>query len=223
MRRIMYSVAGLALTVLLVAPTGAAAQSGWWEWALREAVRGTDGRGGVILDRRDDRVGDRRDRRRGDRGGTLGDIIFGRDGDDRYEGERRRGKRGKGPKFCSNGAGHPVHGRAWCRDKGFGDYSRDVRWQDRGWEDIVLDRRRVDPRRRSVGEGGLLDVLGDVVFGRVDRERRRLGGTQPLQGRWLRQGDRVRVLQIRSGAVPVAELSDLDGDGRVDVALVPRR
>ena len=24
------------------------------------------------------------------------------------------------PSFCRSGAGHPVHGRAWCIDKGFG-------------------------------------------------------------------------------------------------------
>lgn len=36
---------------------------------------------------------------------------------DRGNGERR------GPPFCRNGEGHPVHGMEWCRDRGFGGYS----------------------------------------------------------------------------------------------------
>ena len=30
------------------------------------------------------------------------------------------GEASASPSFCRSGAGHPVHGRAWCIDKGFG-------------------------------------------------------------------------------------------------------
>ena len=45
--------------------------------------------------------------------------------DDRYE------ERGEGPKFCRSGEGHPVHGRRWCEQKGYGiggygGYGRDA-------------------------------------------------------------------------------------------------
>ncbi len=216
---------------LAAAPTAAEAQQGdWWDWALREVAEARD------FDR-DDRA-DRDRRGRADRGGTLADIIFGRDGadrDDRREraerAERRdrrdrrnaeaRGQRGGGPPFCRNGEGHPVHGQQWCREKGFGS-GGGILWEQRRWEDIILRA----PRDRGAGvmdRGGLIDILGAVVYGRLVQENRRLGGSQPLTARWVRPGGSAAALQIRSGSVPVAELSDVDGDGRVDAVLVPRR
>lgn len=49
----------------------------------------------------------------------------------RYE-SRTNGKNrsARGPKFCQNGSGHPVHGMQWCRDKGFGRYG-DIRSERR--------------------------------------------------------------------------------------------
>lgn len=93
-------------------------------------------------DRRDGRVDDRRD---------CGIIIIGdrRDCriDDRRRDDRRRdgrvddrGRRVKrGPAFCRSGAGHPVHGRRWCRQKGYelGRDRRDRRYDDR----YCYDRR----------------------------------------------------------------------------------
>lgn len=222
---------GLVAALVLGAPASASAQSdGWWDWALREVASFRSAERGVILDR-DGKVGDRRDRggEADRRTGTLEDIILGRrDRDDRYDDRYERNTRGKkGPKFCQNGQGHPVHGRAWCRDKGFGTdrYDRyDVRWEERGWEDIILGAPRDgDRRRRAVDQGGLIDILGDVVFRRMDSERRRAGTRSPLEGRWLDLRGGGSVLQIRAGSVPIAELTDVDGDGRVDAALVPRR
>lgn len=62
--------------------------------------------------------------------------------DRRYESRApaQKGKNGKGPAFCRNGEGHPVHGRQWCRDKGFGlggDYY-----------DARRDQRRYESRDR---------------------------------------------------------------------------
>ena len=236
MKRSAIVVGALAVALTAGAPGAVAAQDiGWWDWALREVVQTRNGE--IVIPRRDTDRTDRRDR--GDI--TLGDIILGREdrdrdrdrdratqrdrrSDDRYEDRDRRDRdRGEGPPFCRNGEGHPVHGMRWCRDKGFGSYDRGVIWEDRGWEDIILDRRRDDRRRSTVGEGGLIDVLGSVILGRIVDERGLGGDRQPLQGRWLQLRDGGQVLQIRSGSIPIAELTDLNGDGRVDVSLVPRR
>lgn len=235
MKHVKFVMFGLiaALTLGLPGPAEAQQSDGWWQWALREVTGVRTGSvGPVILDRDGNgKVGDRRDRddRADRRGGTLEDIILGRrtgeDRDDRYEDRDRRDR--QGPPFCRNGQGHPVHGQSWCRDKGFGDYGdygRTARWEDRGWEDIILGAPRDRDRRSGVVDrGGLIDILGDVVFGRLDRERQRMGGGTPLQGRWLDLSNGGSVLQLRSGSLPVAELTDLDGDRRVDVTLMPRR
>lgn len=245
MSRATLGMVGMLAGLALAAPQDVAAQAsgGWWGWALQEVASERLGeRGSLVLDR----AANPRDRDSADRDGrTLGDVIFGRRGDDddrarrddrRDRTDSRQGSRGKadrrargksgGPPFCRNGQGHPVHGQQWCRDKGYGNggvLSR-TGWEDRRWEDVILRAPRdTDRRSRTVDQGGLLDVLGDVVFGRVDRERRRLGGDAPLQGRWLDLREGGRVLQLRSGTLPVAELSDVDGDGRVDMTLVRSR
>ncbi|NIQ55246.1 MAG: hypothetical protein GWN71_18260, partial [Gammaproteobacteria bacterium] len=112
----------VAVGLGLALPAAAAAQSptggdGWWSWALPSVARGEPirtARGGLTL------------------------PWPGRDRDD--DRDRRRAD-GKGPKFCRNGEGHPVHGRRWCAEKGFGRYSD---WRRIGWEDVILR----GPRRR---------------------------------------------------------------------------
>ena len=233
MKTMRYGMLGALALLLAASPVAVQAQSGvdWWDWALMQVVRTQDAeRGPIAWPERRDRDADDRDDDDDDdrarRGGTLGDIIFGRGGDARDRGERaERDREDRGPKFCRNGEGHPVKGMEWCREKGFatGGGLLNTRWEDRGWDDIVLGAPRGRERTSgTVGQGGLLDILGEVVFGRMDGERRRLGGSEPMTGRWLSPGGRARVLQIRSGSVPVAELTDADGDGRVDVVLVPR-
>lgn len=219
MNRMKSMVAGVAAGLVLAVPQAAEAQAadGWWELALRDVAELRTGDRNVSDERQDDR--------------TIGDIIFGRDGerndrartnDRTRRNDGQRGAKGNGPPFCRNGQGHPVHGQRWCRDKGFGQGS--VRWEDRGWEDVIFGTPRGGDRRRgTVDQGGLIDVLGDVVLRRLSGESRRLGSDAPLEGRWIDLRDGARVLQIRSGSTPVAELSDLNGDGRVDVSLVPRK
>ena len=128
-----------------------------------------------------------------------GDIFERRD--DRYD--------ARGPAFCRSGEGHPVKGRQWCRDKGFGlgrERSRDI------WGDIIFRDRRYDDRMMSRSVLG--NILGSVVLGRFDSYGRTYYGNAPLNGRWL--DSRASVLQLYMGSVPIAWLIDTTHDGRVD-------
>ncbi|HEY0673163.1 MAG TPA: hypothetical protein VGD27_12875, partial [Longimicrobiales bacterium] len=126
-----------------------------------------------------------------------------------------KNSRGNGPAFCRSGAGHPVHGMAWCRDKG---WSRDYgRYSRVGWEDVILRRPRYSDR--DLSRGTLQDILGSVIFGRFDRQRSRLGYSQPLYGRWSETGDGA-TLRLFSGTQPIAQIYDRDRDGRGDVVLL---
>lgn len=233
MTRAYVGIAG-ALGLLLVLPAGALAQSGgeWWSWAypllerqeLRTGASASSRDGGEWIrgrrdgdddDRweRDDDDDDRRERARDRRGRDAGGIFL--------PGRTERGsKNGKGPAFCRSGEGHPVHGRRWCMDKGFGlGRGSILGWQRAPWEDI-----RYEPRRSRagdvVGRGTLADILGDVVFGRLADA----AGTTRLDARWLEPRRSARVLQVRAAGRPLAELTDSDGDGRMDVVLLaPRR
>lgn len=142
----------------------------------------------------------------------------------RARGQRRKGGRGRaGPPFCRNGQGHPVFGMRWCREKGFGGYGRSG-WYRASWDDVVFSPRPRRSRRGAVlDRGDLIDILGGVIFGRLVHERDRIRGRAPLAGRWLRTRDGARILQVRAGRVPLAELSDLDGDGRVEITLLRHR
>lgn len=161
-----------------------------------------------------DRRSEREDRRRSDRDGDIWDVILGRRGDDR---DRRDRARGGGPPFCRNGQGHPVHGRQWCRDKGFGlGNARRGAWDDVIFRTPRRDRRQLD--RRDLG-----DILGDVVLGRVDARRGQIGARGPLSGEWLRDGRGGDALLIRAGGLALAELVDVDRDGAVDVLRLRRR
>jgi hypothetical protein len=99
-----------------------------------------------------------RDRRleevlRGQRGRDR-DVILVRQGS---------GKNGNGPEFCRNGRGHPVYGRQWCRDKGWGlGDGRVVRSDD----DVIWGGDRY-PDRDGRASGGVLDRIGDIMRGRT--------------------------------------------------------
>lgn len=189
-------VALAALFLAAPAPAQAQTTSGWWDWAA-----------GSFLPERSSRVDDRRaDRRVADR--------WDRDDD-------RRGN-DRGPKFCQNGQGHPVHGMRWCYEKGFGRdryTSRRPGWERRTIGNIVFGRPQRTDRVRILDRRDLEDLLGRRTVQRLAGETER-GGT--LAGRWVQPHGSARVLQIRAGRQPLAELSDLDGDGRVDLALVYR-
>lgn len=125
----------------------------------------------------------------------------------RDHGEARDHRRGNGPPFCRNGQGHPVHGMEWCEEKG---------WAPASWQRVVYRSRLPNgPLRQPV----LRDILGSVILGRLSDYSLQLGARGPLEGRSFYAGD-ASVLQLRAGAIPVAELTDLDRDGRVDLVLL---
>lgn len=170
---------------------------------------------------------ERRDRDRGRRGGPFrgqgGETpAFCRSGEGHpvFGMSWCHGNR-EGPAFCRTGEGHPRFGIRWCFEKGFVPGA--ARWRQYDPGDIVFDRRpRRRAERRPLGERILDDILGEVVFGRLVSHRDAIGIDGRLEGRWYASRDRspARVLQVRAGRLPLAEFIDLDGDGRVDMALV---
>lgn len=200
----------LALVALAVPRNGVAAQDGGWWGTVTDRVSTSQDRLPDVCRIRPDlevcRTGRYPDRRGDTRSGDDGWY----DRDDRRE--ARDGRRGNGPPFCRDGRGHPTKGRQWCREKGWTSTSR---WYDAGWEDVIL--RRPPTRRSTLDRGGLIDVLGDVVLGRLQRQ---VGPGTPLVGRLV--GTDAPILQVRAGTVPVAELLDANGDGRADRILLYR-
>ena len=120
----------------------------------------------VIRDRDRDRDDDdddfARDRRRDGDIIVLRDVngrlvrVYRSDVENRYQ-YGRQNRRGNGPPFCRSGAGHPVHGRRWCIEKGWGLGNDDLRLRQgraivdrddrvifRDGDQIVVARRRVD-------------------------------------------------------------------------------
>lgn len=138
---------------------------------------------------------------------------------------RRLGDRqptGGSPAFCRSGEGHPVWGRDWCLDKGFGlgVGDRTIWSRTERVGDIIFDRR--PQRDLDLDRGGLIDVLGDIVFGRLALQSLALGYDAPLQGRWVASDERDAplLLRVRAGDRHVAELVDRDRDGRVETLFV---
>ena len=153
---------------------------------------------------------------------ALAEVLTGEDL--RYERDRRlrarhrgfdRGKRARGPAFCRSGAGHPVFGRSWCVRQGFG-LGRD-RWRRADLGDVLFGRSSLRDGR-VLGRSSLEELLGAVVLERLLEHTPLAARDRRVTGRWLeRRG--ARVLQLRAGDRPLAELSDLDRDDVVDVLL----
>jgi hypothetical protein len=124
------------------------------------------------------------------------------------------------PSFCRSGAGHPVWGRQWCVDKGFGlGDDGDLRWSR------VIDPSNVMITRPTTGDltrDVLLDILGSIVLNRFATHAVTLGYQEPLAGHWLGESSDAgpRVLLVSSGSQPVAEVVDLNRDDRADLVLV---
>jgi hypothetical protein len=209
MLRVTMVALGATLTFGALAPQDAAAQSGR---ERAEAAR----RGGVIVDgRRESRVDDRCVERRDSRGNRYWDCDD--DDDDRYN-KGRNDRKGGGPKFCQNGRGHPVHGMAWCRAKGWDNrYSlRNV-----GWGDVIVRRPRYDARG-DLGRSVLESILGRRVYDRFDDQRSRLGVRAPLVGYWSESRNGL-VLDLFAGGVQIGQVLDRNRDGRADVVRMAYR
>ena len=132
------------------------------------------------------------------------------------------GVRAGAPSFCRSGAGHPVWGRQWCIDKGFGLGTFDgLRWgrtTDIG--NIAFGSGLLTNR---LGEAALLNLLGPTVFNRLALHAVTLGLMEPLTGMWLSQPTGPRLLMVNSGQRPVAELVDTNRDNLVDLMLFALR
>jgi hypothetical protein len=126
------------------------------------------------------------------------------------------------PSFCRTGAGHPVWGREWCIDKGFGLGSyEDYRWgrtTDIG--DIIYSRRSTADR--FVGTA-LESLLGSTAFNRLALHAITLGLVEPLVGTFIGEPTGPQFFSVNSGAYPVAELYDSNRDSRWDNLLVALR
>lgn len=95
-----------------------------------------------------------------------------RDDDRRWEGERRDERRG--PPFCRNGEGHPVHGMQWCRDKGF----------DSGYGGILGRLPGGDQRRSDAYGGSSYERSHQEFHARHDRQCRMRAAERPLDLQW---------------------------------------
>jgi hypothetical protein len=133
--------------------------------------------------------------------------------------------RAQGPAFCRSGAGHPVFGREWCRQKGFGLGGRDIYWERVRWSGVVFrvprDRRNGWYGTRDLGGRELAFLLGDGVLRRFTSHSRELGYRGSLTGGWYGGRDGLR-LRLFAGGFPLADLVDRNGDGRVDVIELAR-
>jgi hypothetical protein len=141
------------------------------------------------------------------------------------QGASARGGGGGGPPFCRSGAGHPVHGMAWCVQKGWAHAGHAYRIPARigGWEILRMDDahfRHRGPVRydRALDRRDLIALLGESVLGRIEGNQARDRRGTPIQGRWVRDGFDGYALELRSGSTPVLILQDATGDGRVDRA-----
>ncbi|HVF38932.1 MAG TPA: hypothetical protein VM939_03455 [Gemmatimonadaceae bacterium] len=132
------------------------------------------------------------------------------------------GSREGSPAFCRSGAGHPVWGRQWCIEKGFGLGSyEDYRWGH------TTDIGQVEFSRAGLGTNliasALANMLGPTAFNRLALHAVTLGLVEPLVGRWVSQPTGSQLLMVNSGPVPVAEFVDVNRDYRADNMLVALR
>jgi hypothetical protein len=132
------------------------------------------------------------------------------------------GVRDGAPSFCRSGEGHPVWGRQWCLDKGFGLGTQQNRYwgTTRDLGDLVFVRQ-VTPG--TLARDALLSLIGPIAFDRLALHALSLGYTDPLTGAWYTEGTGPNLLRVSSGSWPIAELVDTNRDRRADLMLVALR
>jgi len=126
-----------------------------------------------------------------------------------------RGRNGQGPAFCRSGQGHPVFGRRWCLDKGYG--LGGGKWGRVRWDDVVIRQPR---RRETLRQRDLADILGDTVVGRFATHARYLGLGGQMTGAWVEEPNGPAVLRIMVAGVPIAEVVDANRVGRASSVLL---
>jgi hypothetical protein len=171
---------------------GGTADSDWWEWALPKVQI---------------RIGDDDGKQGGKDKSKSAESNPGKQG----------GSKDKGvPAFCRSGAGHPVHGWQWCVDRSY----------KMGWSSAALSgatfRGEGKARRgEELDSGSIADILGRETAKQIEGVARDLGLDGVINGRWADTDDGgALVLQLSAGSAPLAELTDSNGDGTVDAALV---
>lgn len=104
---------------------------------------------------------------------------------------KAKGEKGGGPAFCRSGAGHPVFGWEWCRERGWdGTDGRDrspraVRRADIRQGDSYPDRYRDRRSNDAAFDNGYADGYEKgLEDGRDGR------GSDPTRHRWYRSADR---------------------------------
>jgi hypothetical protein len=125
------------------------------------------------------------------------------------------------PAFCRSGEGHPVWGREWCIQRGFGLGTGSGVWWNRGHVEDVVYRRR--PAAERLDRRTLIEVLGDVAVNRLALHALAQGYDRPLTGFWVAEPRSPQILRVFAGDRVVAEFVDLDADDRVDVLYVAHR
>jgi hypothetical protein len=126
------------------------------------------------------------------------------------------------PSFCRSGVGHPVWGREWCIDKGFGlGAYQDFRWgrtNDVG--DIIYSPGILGTR---IMGSALENLLGTTAFNRLALHAVTLGLLEPLVATFIGEPAGPQYLVVNSGTYPVAEFYDTNRDNRWDDLLIALR
>ncbi len=134
---------------------------------------------------------------------------------------KARGKTKNGPSFCRSGAGHPVYGRQWCLERGHG--LGESTWGHAHVGRVVFGRvpegQNIESPRLGARE--IAEILTGVVLDEIfDKSHHDLNRAQ-LGGSWRGgSNEGILVLEVLIGGAPVAELTDTDLDGEVDVVLI---
>lgn len=126
---------------------------------------------------------------------------------------------------ASAGAGDAGFWRWALADVRGGDRRSPTPWARVGMDGLRLGESDRPPRRDGrLGSSDLASILGGEA---LDRLLARAGADAArgfLNGRWQRRAGppRARILQVRVVDRPLAEITDLDADGRADAVLVYR-
>ena len=216
----LFAAGALATGMATGASAQAATQGTWWNPMTVQATQESGGIGAVLRDavmgRPSTPDASQQSSRAPNTTTTAGRGRGRGNGNGNGNVSNANARLGNGPPFCRNGQGHPTKGRAWCEQKG---WVGNTTWAREGWGDVVFGGG-VPSQERTVGQGGIGGVLGNIILGRLTSFGRSAGLAGSMDGRWIPLSSGGTVLQVRMGGVPIAELADLNRDGRADMVLL---